>query len=72
MMLFQEGPVTITLHAVNLTIDGGILLLGLKYLGPALKEYRIYGRIKERLNTLWHKHCEDTGDPYVAVESNGK
>lgn len=65
----QETPVTITIHGIQLAIDGGILALGIRYAGPLLRQYKIWSRMKERMNTLWWKHCKETGDRFETVEN---
>ena len=39
--------------------------------GFALKEHKVWVRLKDRMNTLWAQHCEKTGDKYIPLE-NGK
>jgi len=46
----QETWLTVLEHHVSF---GAIMAI----LAIALKEYKVYGRIKERLNTLWYEHC---------------
>lgn len=40
-------------------------------LGFILRQHKIWTRMKDRLNTLWHHHCKVSGDEYSPLE-NGK
>jgi hypothetical protein len=62
-----ETPLTLTFHGIQITISIATLLL----LAPLLKQYKIWNRIKDRVNTLWQKHCEKTGDRFVSLDGNG-
>ena len=37
--------------------------------GLIAKEYKIYGRIKERVNSLWLNHCGETRQLYTPLEN---
>ena len=62
-----ESPLTLTFHGIQITLSVATLLL----LAPVLKQHKVWIRVKDRINTLWHKHCEETGDQYVSLD-NGK
>jgi hypothetical protein len=36
-----------------------------------VKQHTIWVRLKDRLNTLWRKHCRETGQDYVPLD-NGR
>jgi len=64
MILIEEGPVTITLHAASF---GGIIFIA----GILLREHKVWIRIKDRINQLWKDRCDERGDNYVPLE-NGR
>jgi hypothetical protein len=64
MAFIEESALTLTIHGVQLTAT-------LTVLGLVFTQHKIWVRLKDRVNTLWGKHCEKTGDPYVPLE-NGK
>ena len=70
-MIASESSLTIGLHGVTLAVGVAQLGLLLKLGGPILREYKIWSRVKERVNTLWFHRCEQNGEPYVPLE-NGK
>lgn len=37
--------------------------------GVVLKEYKVYGRIKERMNELWFNYCGERQKLYTPVEN---
>lgn len=57
-----ENAITITFH--GLTFGGTVLILGI-----LLNQHKVWVRMKDRLNTLWKKHCQQTGDDYVPLEN---
>lgn len=64
LLLDLESPITLTIHGVQLVATCTVL-------GVVLKQHKVWIRLKDRMNTLWRKHCEKTGDPYVPLD-NGK
>jgi hypothetical protein len=64
MVLIEESALTLTIHGVQLTATMSVL-------GVLLHQHKIWTRLKDRVNTLWEKHCQKTGDKYVPLE-NGK
>lgn len=64
MTLQSESPLTITIHVAQFTATLGVL-------GILLKQHAIWTRMKDRLNSLWRKHCKEIGEEYVPLE-NGK
>jgi hypothetical protein len=58
----SEGPLTLSLHGLTL---GGIVMI----LGMLLKQHKVWVRLKDRVNTLWRKHCKETGDDFVPLEN---
>ena len=68
-MLAEDGPITLGIHGVTLIVNTGLLVAFLKVGRPFLREYRIYSRLKERMNTLWHRHCADTGELFIPLEN---
>lgn len=67
----DPGPITLSLQGVNMVINGGLLVMLLRIGKPFLREYKIYGRMKERLNTLWRRHCQEKDEYFVPLE-NGR
>ena len=53
---------TLTFHGVQITVS--LLILGI-----LLKQHKVWIRIKDRVNTLWAKHCQETGDNFVPLEN---
>jgi len=43
------------------------IVLGLA--GAALREYRVYGRIKERVNELWFNYCGERQKLYTPLDN---
>lgn len=37
--------------------------------GLVLREHKVYVRVKDRLNTLWHDRCRAKGDDYVPIDN---
>ncbi len=69
----NEGWLITTLHGLSLGVSVATLGLVMRLATPVAREWRIYRRMKERMNQLWRRHCTDvTGDDYVALEENGK
>ncbi len=64
MILIEESGLTLTFHGVQLAVSISVL-------GLVLTQHKIWIRLKDRVNTLWGKHCDETGDKYVPLE-NGK
>lgn len=46
---------------------GGVITI----IGIMLREHKVFVRMKDRLNTLWHDRCKVKGDDYVPLE-NGR
>jgi hypothetical protein len=67
----NESPLTISLHVATLvsllTLIGLVLKLG----SPILREYKIWSRMKDRVNMLWFDRCKAKEDEYVPLE-NGR
>jgi hypothetical protein len=59
-----ETPLTLTLHVAQI---GSTLMV----LGVVLNQHKVWIRVKDRLNTLWAKHCKETGDKFVSLDGNG-
>lgn len=57
------------------TFDRALLILGLLaqfgVFGILLQQHKVFVRMKDRLNTLWFRHCQDTGDRFEPLD-NGK
>lgn len=64
-MTMGETPITLTMHGVTL---GAVLLI----LGLMFKQHSVWVRMKDRLNTLWRKHCIEKGDEYVPLDNGHK
>jgi len=60
----MEDPITLSIHGVQLVGTLAILRV-------VLPQYKVWTRLKDRVNTLWEKHCEKTGDKFVSLE-NGR
>lgn len=58
----METPITLTIH--GLTIGLLVFITGL-----LLKEHKVWVRLKDRANTLWHDRCREKGDDYVPLEN---
>jgi len=59
-----EGTVSLALHGLSFTAT-------LMVLGIIAREHKIWVRMRDRLNTLWWRHCQTTGDKYDPLE-NGR
>ena len=70
-MIVEESGLAVTFHSVTLVVGVAQIALMLKIGAPVLRELKIYGRMKERVNQLWRRHCAQTGDEFVPLE-NGK
>jgi len=57
-----ETAITLTLHGVT---TGGVLLL----LGIALKQHKVWVRMKDRMNSLWRSYCKEHDEHYVPLEN---
>ena len=71
MIIENEGPLLLTFHWVNLGTNVCILGFLGKIAGPFLREYKIYNRMKERLNSIWFDRCQEKHERFEALE-NGK
>lgn len=58
----MESPITLTIHSLTL---GGIVFIA----GLLMREHKVYVRVKDRLNTLWHDRCRIKGDDYVPLDN---
>ena len=58
----QETGLAVYVHFANL---GATLTV----LGVVLREYKVYGRIKERMNELWFNYCGERQKLYSPVEN---
>jgi hypothetical protein len=38
-------------------------------LGFTLKQHKVWIRMKDRMNTLWHEHTKKTGEKYIPLEN---
>lgn len=38
-------------------------------LGFLVTQHKIWVRMKDRLNQLWRRHCQTTGDEYTPLEN---
>lgn len=52
------------LHSLTLTGVFAVLTI-------LLREHKVWVRMKDRINTLWHRHCKETGDAFVPLD-NGR
>lgn len=57
----HENAATIGVHIATL-----VGIIGL--LGVALKQHTVWVRMKDRINTLWQRHCVKTSQQYEPVE----
>jgi hypothetical protein len=57
-----EGPITLTIH--GLTLSGIVVILGV-----LLKQHKVWVRLKDRVNSLWRKHCLDSGEYFEPLEN---
>ena len=67
MILLQtavESPITLTIHGI--TLAGIVCIIGI-----LLKQHKVWIRLKDRMNSLWRKHCKEIGEEYVPLE-NGR
>ena len=39
--------------------------------GFALREHKVWVRMKDRVNSLWYHRCKETGEKFIPLE-NGK
>jgi hypothetical protein len=60
----METPITLTLHGLTFGCVFAIL-------GILLHQHKIWIRVKDRLDSLWAKRCEETGERFVPLD-NGK
>jgi hypothetical protein len=58
-------------NGITLTLSGVQIGLTLAVLGVVLREHKVWVRLKDRVNTLWQRHCATTGDAFIPLE-NGK
>src|SRR5579859_2476866 len=50
------------------TLAGVLALLGM-----ALQQHKVWVRLKDRVNSMWYRHCRDTGEKYIPLENgNGR
>lgn len=57
---------------LSLTIQCTTLALVFGLAVKGLHEHKVWIRAKDRLNTLWSKHCKETGERFVSLDGNGK
>lgn len=55
----------IALH--GLTFAGVVTILAI-----LLRQHRTWVRVKDRINQLWFRHCDDTGDRFTPLDGNGE
>jgi hypothetical protein len=60
----MESSLTLIEH--HATFAGMIFVITL-----LLRQHKVWTRVKDRLNTLWHDRCRAKGDDYVPLE-NGR
>lgn len=60
----MEGPIVLSIH--GLTLGGIVLILGL-----LLKQHKVWIRMKDRVNSMWRKHCHDNNEYFEPLE-NGR
>jgi hypothetical protein len=60
----MESGLTLAFHGVQLTVSIAVL-------GIVLNQHKVWVRMKDRINSLWYKHCKETGDRYTPLD-NGK
>lgn len=58
----QENWLTLLEHHVNFGVS-------LTVLGVIVKEYKVYSRLKERVNELWYNYCGERQKLYTPCEN---
>jgi len=61
----ESSSLIVLAHFANLSAT-------LTVLGVLLREYKVYGRIKERVNELWFNYCGERQKLYTPVENGAQ
>ncbi len=54
---------------ISVTLQGVTLAGVLAVLAVVLRQHKVWIRMKDRVNTLWRRHCQTTGDDFVPLEN---
>jgi hypothetical protein len=50
-------------------IHAGSLASSVLILGILLNQHKVFIRMKDRLDVLWHKHQEEKGEPFIPLDN---